>query len=295
MTTQKQSKTPTIVLVSVLALLFVGAQSFFQVHETEQVLVLQFGNPVRVIQQPGLKFKIPFIQNVVSIDKRILEMDPQSEEILLNDQKRLVVDTFLRYNIHDPLKFYQTLQTDFAARSRLREQVNSSLRSNLGKATLAEVLSPTREQLMEKIASEVNADVQRLGLTVADVRIVRADLPKETSEAIFARMVSERQREASEARAEGQEKAQEIRSRADKERTILISEAEKKSQIIKGEADGQAIKIYADAFNKDKDFYSFYRSLEAYKTSMKGDNTTFVISPESEFFDFFNKKQKQQE
>ncbi len=291
MTQQKQSKAPTALLIGLIALLFIGSQSVFQVHETEQVIVLQFGNPVHVIQNPGLKFKIPFIQNVVSIDKRILEMDPQSEEILLNDQKRLVVDTFLRYTIHDPLKFYQTLQTDFAARSRLREQVNSSLRSNLGKATLAEVLSPAREQLMEKIATEVNADVQRLGLTVADVRIVRADLPKETSEAIFARMVSERQREASEARAEGQEKAQEIRSIADKDRTIIISEAEKKAQIVKGEADAQAIKIYADAFNKDKDFYSFYRSLEAYKKSMKGDNTTFVISPESEFFKFFGTKE----
>lgn len=270
-------------------LFFVANSTFFTVHETEQVLVLRFGNPVRVIQEPGLKFKIPMVENLISIDRRILEVDPRPEELLLQDQKRVVVDTFLRYRIEDPLLFYQALGSENAAVRRLQEQVNSSLRSNLGNVTLMDVLSERRGPVMERIRDEVNVDVKRLGLEVADVRIVRADLPKETSQAIFNRMVSEREREASEARAQGQEMAQEIRSKAEKERTVLLAEAENKAQTTRGLGDEKAIEIYASAFEKDKDFYGFYRSLEAYRKGLNGDNTTLILSPEGDFFKFLNK------
>lgn len=276
-----------VTLIVFVALLFTAFNSFFVVHETKQVLVLRFGNPVRVHQEPGLKFKIPFVENLVSLDNRILDVDPRPEEVLLKDQKRLVVDTFLRYHIVDPLLFYQTLSSESGAVRRLQEQVNSSLRSNLGRVTLPELLSEERAELMTRIREEVNADVERLGLKVADVRIVRADLPEETSQAIYARMVSERQREAAEARAQGQEMAQQIRSKAERERTVLLAEAEKKSQIIRGQGDEQAIGIYADAFQKDEEFYSLYRSLEAYKKSLANEDTMFVLSPESEFFNHF--------
>ncbi|MBK67453.1 MAG: HflC protein [Rickettsiales bacterium] len=268
----------------------IASQSVFTVNETQQVIVLQFGNPVHVYQEPGLKFKIPFVQNLKYIDSRILEVDPEPEELLLADQKRLVVDTFLRYKISDPLLYYKTLNSENAAKRRLQEQVNSSLRSNLGKVNLPDVLSSVRTSIMAQIQEEVNADVERLGLTVADVRIVRADLPTETSQAIYARMVSEREREASEARAQGQEMAQQIRSKAERERTVLIAEAEKKAQITRGVGDEEAIKIYADAFQQDEEFYGFYRSLEAYRKSMNKDNTTLVLSPESEFFRFLKDK-----
>lgn len=288
----KTSVMKPIMLFVVAVGLIIGSQSVFTVDETEQVLVLQFGNPVNVINKPGLQFKIPFIQNLKYIDKRILDVDPDPEELLLADQKRLVVDTFLRYKIADPLLFYKTLTTESAARRRLQEQVNSSLRSNLGKASLPQILSPEREQVMVSIRQEVNKDVERLGLTVTDVQVVRADLPEETSQAIYARMVSERQREASEARAQGQELAQQIRSKAERERTILLAEADKRAQIIRGQGDEKAIEIYANAYNKDKEFYSFTRSLEAYRKSLKGDGTTLLLSPDSEFFDYFKDKKK---
>lgn len=288
----KSSVMKPIILFVIAVGFVVGSQSMFTVDETEQVLVLQFGNPVNVVQEPGLQFKIPFIQNLKYIDKRILDVDPEPEELLLADQKRLVVDTFLRYKIADPLLFYKTLTTETAARRRLQEQVNSSLRSNLGKVSLPQILSPEREAVMMNIRQEVNKDVERLGLTVTDVQVVRADLPEETSQAIYARMVSERQREASEARAQGQELAQQIRSKAERERTILLAEADKRAQIIRGQGDEKAIEIYANAYNKDKDFYSFTRSLEAYRKSLQGDGTTLLLSPDSEFFDYFKAQKR---
>lgn len=286
----KKIVTPVLGIIVAVGLVL-ASQSFFTVNEKQQVLVLQFGNPVHVLQEPGLKFKIPFIQNLKYLDRRILEVDPEPEEVLLADQKRLVVDTFLRYRISDPLLFYKTLQTEMAAKRRLQEQVNSSLRSNLGKVNLLDILSPARAEIMAQIQKEVNDDVERLGLTVADVRIVRADLPEETSQAIYARMVSEREREASEARAQGQEMAQQIRSKAERERTVLIAEAEKRAQIARGKGDEKAIAIYANAFEQDPDFYAFYRSLEAYQKSLGAEDTTLILSPDSEFFKFFKDKQ----
>ena len=281
------SKSSSILLTALLAGLLLLGQSAFIVPETQQALVLQFGDPVQKHTVPGLKFKIPFIQQVTVFDKRVLDVDPPPEEVILADQKRLVVDTFARYKINDMLEFYKSLATEQQANTRLNNIINSTLRSILGNATLADVLSEKRGSLMTALKQQVNASVTRLGIEIVDIRIGRADLPEQTSQAIYARMRTERQREAAEFRAQGQEQAQEIRSKADKERTVLLAEAERQSQLSRGQGDAEAIKIYAAAFKKDPEFYSFYRTMEAYRDSLPGDNTTLVISPDSDFLRYF--------
>lgn len=276
------------VLGIVAAAFLLLSGSLFTVHETEQVLVLQFGEVRQKITEPGLQFKIPLVQEVRSFDNRILNVDPPSEEVLLADQKRFVVDTFARYRIVDMLKYFQTLGTETNAVQRMHSIINASLRSVLGSATLTDVLSDKRDGLMLEIQRQVNEETNRFGIDIVDVRIVRADLPEQTSQAIYARMRSERDREAREARAQGEEMAQLIRSKADRERTVLIAEAEKDAQIIRGEGDKAAIRIYADAFDADPQFYSFYRSLEAYRKSLADPGTTLILDPDSEFFRFFN-------
>lgn len=273
-------------VAAVVALLLSGAM--FTVRQTEQVLVLQFGDVRQKITDPGLHFKIPLIQQTRSFDNRILNVDPPTEEVLLADQKRIVVDTFARYRITDMLKYFQTLGTEAAAMQRLNAIINSSLRGVLGKVPLTEVLSDKRPVLMNEIRQQVNAETTRFGIDVVDVRIVRADLPEQTSQSIFARMRSEREREAKEARAQGQEMAQEIRSRADRERTVIIAEAERDAQIIRGAGDKAAIKIFADAFGADPKFYEFYRSMEAYRNALGNSGTTLVLSPDSDFFKHFD-------
>jgi len=281
------SKSSSILLTALLAGLLLLGQSAFIVPETQQALVLQFGDPVQKHTVPGLKFKIPFIQQVTVFDKRVLDVDPPPEEVILADQKRLVVDTFARYKINDMLEFYKSLATEQQANTRLNNIINSTLRSILGNATLADVLSEKRGSLMTALKQQANASVTRLGIEIVDIRIGRADLPEQTSQAIYARMRTERQREAAEFRAQGQEQAQEIRSKADKERTVLLAEAERQSQLSRGQGDAEAIKIYAAAFKKDPEFYSFYRTMEAYRDSLPGDNTTLVISPDSDFLRYF--------
>jgi len=283
------SKTFSAVIILFLGLFVIVTQSMFIVPETQQVIVLQFGDPVAQYSKPGLKFKIPFIQNLKTFDSRILDVDPPAEELILSDQKRLVVDTFARYRIVNMLKFYQTLQTENQAVTRLHNLINSSVRSVLGGATVMQVLSEKRVGIMERIEKQVNSSVERFGLEIVDVRIGRADLPEQTSQSIFARMRSEREREAAEFRAEGKELAQQITARADKEKTVILAEAAKISQISRGRGDGKAIRIYAKAFNKDPEFYAFYRSMEAYREGLMGTNTTLVLSPDSEFFKYFNK------
>jgi len=265
-------------------------QSAFIVPETHQVLVLQFGNPVEKHITPGLKFKIPFIQQIKTFEKRVLDIDPPAEEVILADKKRLVVDTFARYKIHDMLNFYKALSTEQQANSRLNNIINSTMRSVLGSVELSAVLSEKRTELMKLIQTRVNESVMRLGINIIDIRIVRADLPEQTSQSIYDRMRTERKREAAEFRAQGQEMAQKIKSTADKDRTVIIAEAENAAQKIRGEGDAEAIKIYADAFSKDKEFYSFYRTMEAYREGMKGDNTTLILSPENEFFKYMKDK-----
>lgn len=274
--------------LAVLAVIvFVGLNSLYIVAQPEQAIVLQFGEPIRLVKEPGLKVKMPFIQNVVIYDTRLLNLDPPAQEVVLNDKKRLDVDSFTRYKIVDPLKFYQTVRTEEIARGKLAEIVNSSVRKILGRITLQELLSQQRTQIMADISNAVKKDAEQIGVSVADVRIRRADLPLQVLQAINARMKTERERDAKEFRAKGQQQAQQIRAKAEKERTIIIAEAEKQAQITRGQGDEQAIQIWNDAANIDPSFYAFYRSLEAYKNSLADGNTSLVLAPDSEFFKYF--------
>lgn len=278
-----------------LAFLLLGAalilsQSAFIVYETQQAMVLQFGKPVQQYTTPGLKFKVPFIQQTRLFEKRTLDLDPPPEEVILADKKRIVVDTFARYRITDMLAFAKTLQTEQQATSRLDNVISSTLRSTLGNTMLTDVLSEKRAVIMGRIREQVNADVHRFGIEIVDVRIGRADLPEQTSQSIFARMRTEREREAAEFRAQGQEEAQEIRSKAERERTVILAEAEKQAQLLKGAGDETAIRIYADAYSKDPEFYAFYRSMDAYKNSLSGDGTTLILTPDSEFLRYFKNR-----
>lgn len=281
------SKSYSLLGFIVLTVIILVMQSVFILRQTEQVMVLQFGNVVAQHSEPGLKFKIPFIQDVRAFDKRVLDLDPPPEEVILADQKRIVVDTFARYRITDMLEFSTTLQSEQQAASRLNSIINSTLRSTLGNATLTSLLSEKRAALMLAVKTNVNKEVSRLGIEIVDVRIGRADLPAQTSQSIFARMKTEREREAAEFRAQGQEQAQEIKSKAEKERTVLLATAEKQAQISRGEGDEQAINIYANAYKKDPEFYAFYRTMEAYKQSLGGEDTTLLLSPDNEFLKFF--------
>lgn len=285
-----KSKIFLIVLAAVV--LLVAANTFYVVSQTEQAIVLQFGEPVREVKEPGLKMKVPFIQNVILYDKRLLNLDPPAQEVVLNDKKRLDVDSFTRYQIVDPLKFYQTVRTEEQARSKLEEIVNSSLRKILGRITLQELLSQQRNQIMKDISSAVKVDAAQIGVSVADVRIRRADLPIEVLQAINARMKSEREREAKEFRGQGQQISQQIRSQAEKEQTIIVAEAEKQAQIIRGNGDKEAIEIWNKAAGVDPKFYAYYRSLEAYRKSMSNGDTSMVLAPNSEFFEYFGKTMK---
>ncbi|HYC01729.1 MAG TPA: protease modulator HflC [Azospirillaceae bacterium] len=277
------------VVVAVLGLL--ASTALFTVSETQQALVLQFGETKRVIQDPGLKVKVPFIQNVVMLDRRVLDVDPPVESAILADQKRLEVDAYARYRIANPLLFFQTVGNEMAAEQRLATIVNSSLRRVLGNVTLLSVLSQERAKVMTDIRAQVNQEAQRFGIEIVDVRIRRADLPEQTSQAVFARMRSEREREAAEARAQGQEQAQQIRSRAERERTVILAEAQRDAQVLRGEGDNQAIRILAESSNRNTDFYTFYRSLQAYRETLAPSDTTMVLTPDSDFFRYFGGEQ----
>ena len=261
--------------------------SLFTVKEINQAIVLQFGDPKRVIAEPGLKVKIPFIQNVVFIDRRILSLDPAPEEVIASDQKRLIVDAYARFKIVDPLKFYVSVGDERVARSRLATIINSRLRSVLGTQNLATLLSEDRAKQMAIIQEDVNTEAEKFGIEIIDVRIKRADLPQANSEAIYKRMQTEREREAKEFRARGAEMAVTITSTADKEVTVLLANAKKQSEIMKGEGDGQRNKIFAQAFGKDPEFFSFYRAMQAYEKALIGGDTSLILSPDSDFFKFF--------
>ena len=276
----------SILFIGLLA--FLGLNSLFTMNERQQGLVLQFGEPKRVIQSSGLHFKLPLIQNVVRYDIRILEYDLPIEEIIAVDKKRMLVDSFTRFKIVDPLEFYKTVGTESSVRNRLNSNVISSLRRIVGRVTLEELLSEERSKIMEDIRQEVNSEASRFGIEIVDVRIRRADLPEANSQAIYERMISERVREAKEFRAKGSEVAQKIRAEADKDKTVILAEATKKSEILRGKGESEAVNIYADAFEKDPDFYSFYRSMQAYGKVLGEDGTTMILSPDSEFLEFFN-------
>jgi len=273
----------------VLVLGFLLYSTLFTVNEIQQAIILQFGDPKRVILKAGLNYKIPFVQNVVLLDKRILNLDAPSEEMIALDQKRLIVDAFARFKIKDPLKFYISVGNERVARSRLSTIINARIRGVLGKEELAALVSKDRSRLMARITKNVNAEAEKLGIEIIDVRIKRADLPAANSDAIYKRMQTERLREAKEFRAEGAEIAQTIRSTADKEVTIILAEANKKSEILKGDGDARRNKIFADAFGRDPDFFSFYRAMQSYEKSLIGGQTSLILSPDSEFFRFFGK------
>ena len=278
-------------LVVVALILAAVSGSLFTVNQTQQALVLQFGEPKRTIQEPGLAFKLPFIQDVTYYEKRVLSLIPQdAEEVILADQKRLQVDAYARYRIEDPLLFYQTVRNERGARGRLEAIIDSSVRRALGRETLASILTGQRNDITRSIGEEVNASVASLGIKIIDVRLRRADYPTATSQNIFNRMKSEREREAKEFRATGEEEAQKIRADAEKTRTVILSEAQRESQEIRGAGDSQAIQIYADSFGQDADFFAFYRSMEAYRRSMNNKGTSLVLSPDSSFFRFFKDK-----
>lgn len=280
-----------IILIGAFVLLLVVFQSIYIVTQPEQAIVLQFGDPVRLVQEPGLKFKVPFIQKVVFYDKRLLNLEPPAQEVVLKDKKRLDVDTFSRYRITEPLTFYKTVRNEYQAQNRLQEIVNSSARNVLATVTLLELLSEKRTEIMKRISEAVKIDASQIGVEVADVRIRRADLPIQVSQAINDRMKTERIREAKGYRADGEKTAQEIRATADKQATITVANAEKEAQKIKGEGDQIATQIWNKATNVDPEFYSFYRTLEAYRKSFD-EETSVVLAPEGEFFNYFGKSLK---
>ena len=276
------------VVAGILVLLGVVAYlSVIIVKEVNQAIILQFGDPKRIIMKPGLNFKIPFIQNVVYLDKRILNLDTPPEEVIASDQKRLIVDAFARFQIVDPLKFYISVGDERVARSRLSTIINSRIRNVLGQEELQTLLSQDRSKQMSLIKDGVNNEAQNFGINIVDVRIKRADLPTANSDAIYRRMQTEREREAKEFRAKGAEMAVTITSTADKEVTVILADAQKQSEIMKGEGDGERNKIFADAFGQDPEFFSFYRSMQSYSKAFTAGETSMILSPDSEFFKFF--------
>ncbi len=279
-----------IVLVVVLVVAGLAlTNALFIVDQTQQALVLQFGQPRRVIRTPGLWTKRPFLEDVRRYDNRLLDYEPPPEEVIVSDQKRLVVDTYTRYRITNPLLFYQTVNSEAAVRARLSAMVNGSLRRVLGNVTLSALLSHDRSAIMGQIRDEVSEQGKSFGIEVVDVRIRRADLPEENSQAIYARMVSERQQQAAQYRGEGAEAAQTVRANADRERTVILAEAQRSAQKVRGDGDAESIRIYAAAFGQDKEFFAFYRSMQAYRDALNGRSTSFVLTPGSGFFRFFEK------
>jgi membrane protease subunit HflC len=275
-----------VILIGIaIAALYASA---FIVHQNEQALVLEFGKPKRVVKHPGLNWKVPLVETVDIFDKRILDLDTATQEVTASDQKRLLVDAFARYKIIDPLKFYQTLRYEAAVRSRMGPIIESSLRRVLGAATFQDLVRDKREELMKRIAGQVNAEGADFGLEVVDVRIKRADLPEQNLKSVFDRMRAERQREAAEFRAQGAAEANRIRATADREVTVIKAEATRKGEQLRGDGDAERNHIFADAFNRDPDFFGFYRSMQAYEQGLSPGDTRLVISPDSEFFKYFN-------
>ena len=285
-------RTLVVAAIVLLGLLITLSSALFTVSETEQAILLQYGNVQRIDRTAGLKLKVPFIQNVVFYERRLLDLATPPEEVILSDQARLVVDAFVVYRIDDPLKFYQAVpgHNDEGARQRLTSAMNATLRDVLGGTTIVTMLSKDREGVMQSIRDKVEDAASPMGITVVDVRISRANLPESISQSIYGRMKSEREQEAAQYRAQGFEQAQEIKSKADRERTSILADARRQADILHGQGDAEAIQIYADAFGKDPEFYAFYRSLEAYRKSLATDDAEFILSPNSDFLKYLNRQ-----
>jgi membrane protease subunit HflC len=271
----------------VLVALILGYGSLFTVYQTRQAIVVRLGQPVRVVTDPGLNYKIPLIDSVIHIDKRILDLENPAQEVIGSDQKRLVVDAFARYKITKPLLFYQTVGSVEGANSRLSTLLNSALRRVLGEATLTHVVKDDRAALMSRVRELLEMEAQAFGIAVVDVRIRRADLPEQNSQAVYQRMQTERQREAAEFRAQGSQRSQEIRARADRDVTVLIADATNKAEQVRGEGDSERNRIFADAYGRDADFFAFYRAMQAYEAGLRHNDTRMLLKPDSEFFRFF--------
>jgi membrane protease subunit HflC len=273
------------VLAVIAAILAYG--SLFTVYQTRLALVVRLGQPVKVITEPGLNFKVPLIDNVIYIDKRILDLENAAQEVIASDQKRLVVDAFARYKINDALRFYQAVGSIEGANSRLSTLLNAALRRVLGESTLTNVVKDQREVLMARVREQLDREAAQFGITVVDVRIRRADLPEQNSQAVYQRMQTERQREAAEFRANGSQRSQEIRARADRDVTVLVAETQTKADTIRGEGDAERNRIFAEAYGKDADFFAFYRSMQAYEAGLGHRDTRMVLRPDSDFFRYF--------
>ena len=271
----------------IIVALIIAYGSLFTVYQTRQALVVRLGEPIRVVTTPGLHFKVPLIDSVIQIDNRILDLENPAQEVIASDQKRLVVDAFARYRIQDPLRFYQTLGSVERANSQLSILLNSALRRVLGEATLTDVVRDDRGQLMARVRDQLNTEARAFGISIVDVRIRRADLPEQNSQAVYQRMQTERQQEASQIRAQGSQRSQEIRAKADRDVTVLLADAQSTGERVRGEGDGGRNRIYADAFGKDPDFFSFYRSMQAYEAGLKSNDTRMLLKPDSEFFRYF--------
>ena len=279
--------TKKILIITTLALI-IFQSSFFTVDQRQQVLILQFGEPIRAIDTPGIKFKMPFIQNAIFFEKRIIDLALPEQEVIASDQKRLIINAFTKFQIIDPLKFYTTVGNSYGLSGKLSGILDSSLRQVIGEVTLNELLTENRGNIMKKIKDAVGSSSEIFGIKIIDVRIMRADLPKENSDAIYARMQTEREKEAREIRAKGAEEADKIRAEANKEKTIIIAEAKKNSDIMRGNGESESNKIYANSIGRDPEFAEFYRSMSAYKTAFSNDKTKMIISPDSDFFKYFN-------
>src|ERR1051325_4093625 len=274
-------------LFVLIVVLVIGYGSVFTVTQTEQALVVRLGEPVKVVTEPGLNFKAPLIDTVISIDKRILDLENPSQEVIASDQKRLVVDAFARYRIKNPLRFYQSIGSIQAANIQLTTLLNAALRRVLGEVTFINVVRDERENLMTRIRDQLDREADQYGIQVVDVRIRRADLPEQNSLAVYKRMQTEREREAQEFRAQGGQKAQEIRSKADREATVIIAEANSTAEQVRGTGDAERNRLFAEAYGKDPEFFAFYRSMAAYETGLRSNDTRFLLRPDSEFFRFF--------
>ncbi|MBV24037.1 MAG: protease modulator HflC [Rhodospirillaceae bacterium] len=270
-------------------LAFVGAGSLYTVNQIQQVIILQFGKPVDVVKDPGLHWKLPFIWDVEHYDKRILDFNLPLEEPIAADQKKMLIDSFARYRITDPLKVFQTVRTETVIRQRIDALINSAMRSVVGQVPLTSLLSQEREQIMRDIRDQVNAETAQFGIEVIDVRIRRADLPEANSQAVYERMKSQREQEAKKIRSEGSEAAQRIRAAADKDKIVILADARRKGEILRGEGEAESTRIYAEAANQDPEFYDFYRSLLAFRRSMAKQDTSMVLAPGSEFLRYFGK------
>ena len=279
--------TGVVTLILLFVVVIVGYSSVFTVSQTEQVLVVRLGEPVRVVTEPGLNFKAPFIDTVISIDKRILDLENPSQEVIASDQKRLVVDAFARYRIKNALRFYQSIGSIQAANIQLTTLLNAALRRVLGEVTFINVVRDEREALMTRIREQLDREADQYGIEVVDVRIRRADLPEQNSQAVYQRMQTERQREAAEFRAQGGQKAQEIRSKADREATVIIADANSTAEQTRGVGDAERNRLFAEAYGRDPEFFAFYRSMSAYETGLRSNDTRFLLRPDSEFFRFF--------